>query len=439
MTKAAAPLTRRQLTAWRNALFAVFGLCGLGFASWAARVPAVSESLDLRTDELGILLFGLAAGSIIGLVASGHLVARFGARTVITWTLIGAPIGISLAAFGATTVQLFALTFVGLMIYGASMGICDVAMNVSGAANERALQRTIMPVFHAFFSFGTMLGAGIGALAEILGIPLDVHIGVLSIAMIAAALVTVRFVLPETVAGEEAHTDEAPAQGWRERLGAWRDSGTLLIGLIVLGMAFAEGSANDWLAYAMVNGHDTSPETGAIVFGVFVTAMTAGRLAGVPVLDRFGRVPVLRVSAVLATVGLLMLIFVPVVWIAIVGVVLWGLGASLGFPVGMSAAADDPKRAAGRVSVVATIGYTAFLVGPPVIGFLGEQVGILGGMLIVLVLVAVAGAVSQAARERGGAMKIAEQSATPAPSEPASEGIPAPAPAPADRPDRANL
>ena len=95
-----------------------------------------------------------------------------------------------------------------------------------------------------------------------------------------------------------------------------------------------------------------------------------------------------------------MLIMVPVVWIAIVGTVLWGLGASLGFPVGMSAAADDPRKAAARVSAVATIGYVAFLVGPPSIGFLGDHVGILNGLLLVLVLVAIAGVASPAARER---------------------------------------
>jgi MFS family permease len=421
------------LTGWRNALFSVFGLCGLGFASWAARVPAVSESLGLRADQLGILLFGLAVGSIVGLVASGHLVARFGARTIITWTLVGAPLGISLAAFGATTLQVFAVSFIGLMVYGASMGICDVAMNVSGAANERALGRTIMPVFHAFFSIGTMLGAALGALAEFLAVPLDVHIGALAVLMIAAAFVTVRHLVPETVIVEDHHTKESPAQSWRERLGAWRDGSTLLIGLIVLGMAFAEGSANDWLAYAMVNGHGTDAGTGAVVFGVFVTAMTVGRLAGVPILDRFGRVPVLRGSAVLAAIGLLLLIFVPIVWIAIAGVVLWGLGASLGFPVGMSAAADDPKKAAGRVSVVATIGYMAFLVGPPVIGFLAEGFGVLNGMLVVLVLVAVAGVVSHAAREPRGEAR-SDQVGAPTASEPQNSGHRDPQPS--DRPSK---
>ena len=127
--------------------------------------------------------------------------------------------------------------------------------------------------------------------------------------------------------------------------------------------------------------------------------MTVGRLAGVRALDRFGRVPVLRATAVLAAVGLLLFIFVPVLWVDLAGVVLWGLGASLGFPVGMSAAADDPHKAAARVSAVASIGYLAFLVGPPAIGFLGNQFGILLALLLVLVLVAMSGLVSFSARK----------------------------------------
>jgi len=149
----------------------------------------------------------------------------------------------------------------------------------------------------------------------------------------------------------------------------------------------------------MVDGHGVDNATGAMVFGIFVTAMTVGRVGGVYLLDRFGRVPVLRVSAVFAAVGLVVVIFSPFPWLAGVGVVLWGLGSALGFPVGMSAAADDPRNAAARVSAVATIGYLAFLVGPPLVGFVGEQVGLLNALLMVLALVAVAGIVSPAARK----------------------------------------
>ena len=178
----------------------------------------------------------------------------------------------------------------------------------------------------------------------------------------------------------------------------WRDRKTILIGLIVLGMAFAEGSANDWLALAMVDGHGVSNASGALILGVFLTAMTIGRIAGVKVLDRYGRVPVLRATAALAVVGLLVVIFAPTP-IAVIGVVLWGLGASLGFPVGMSAAADDPATAGARVSAVATIGYLAFLVGPPLLGFLGDHFGLLHALLVVVVLIAVAGLISGGARE----------------------------------------
>jgi fucose permease len=308
-----------------------------------------------------------------------------------------AAIALTMTAVSVTILGSFAASFIALIVFGCCLGTCDVAMNVSGAANERALGRSTMPIYHAFFSIGTVIGAGWGALAQALDLPLPVHIGILAVVMIATTLIATRFLLPEVDPG----TAEDPHQPttWRERLGIWRDPRTILIGLIVLGFAFTEGSSNDWTSYAMVNGHHATKTVGAIVYGVFVVSMTIGRLGGVRLIDRFGRVPMLRATFAFAVVGLLIFIFVPVLWIDIVGIVLWGFGASLGFPIGMSAAADDPRKAAARVSAVATIGYCAFLVGPPVIGLLGDNFGILHALLLVLVLVGLAGAVSFAARE----------------------------------------
>jgi fucose permease len=385
------------VTAWRNALFVIFASCGISISSIAARIPTISLALSLTTAEVGLLLSAMAVGSIIGLVASGHLVANIGARRTIVLAYTVLAVALSVAGFGIAMFGSFGLSFGALIVVGGSMGTCDVAMNVSGAANERTIGRTVMPIYHAFFSIGTVVGAGLGSLAEALHIPLELHVTALAILTLAAVIVVSRFLMSETAvaAGEEPH----PASTWRTRLAIWRDPRTILIGLVVLGFAFTEGSSNDWLAYSMVHGHGTNRAIGAAVYGVYVTAMTVGRLAGVRVLDRFGRVPVLRATAVLAAVGLLLFIFVPVFWIDMVGVVFWGLGASLGFPVGMSAAADDPRRAAARVSAVASIGYLAFLVGPPTIGFLGNQFGILNGLLLVLLLVAMSGTVSFAARK----------------------------------------
>jgi fucose permease len=296
---------------------------------------------------------------------------------------------------------LFSVSFAGLVLFGLGSGLTDVAMNVSGAANERVLGKTVMPIFHAFFSFGTMVGAGLGALAEFVKLPVLTHMAIIAVLVIAAAIVAVRIMQSEHVIEQHAAQDPTPppAGTWRSRLGVWLEPRTLLIGLIVLGAAFSEGSANDWLGLAMVDGHHVENWQGALVFGLFVTAMTVGRLAGVKVLDRYGRVPVLRGSFLLAAVSLLVFIIVPNPIVAALAAIGWGLGSALGFPVGMSAAADDPARAAARVGVVATIGYFAFLVGPPVIGFIGDRIGLLLALLVVLVLVGVGLLVSGAARE----------------------------------------
>ncbi len=402
---ATAPLTRPQIVAWRNAVFAIFALSGVALASWVARTPSIRDVLGASTFQMGLLVFGLALGSIVGLTTSSHVLARIGSATTIRISLLAVAIGLVITSIGASTAS-FAVVAIGLAIFGLGNGTCDVAMNVEGAANERALHRTVMPLFHALFSGGTIVGAALGAAAEFAGLSIVAHLVIIAALIAAGALFAVRYLQPDpAVAAAELASLEQPAgdgtgkSAGRSRLGIWRDRRTLLIGLIVLGMAFAEGSANDWLALAMVDGHGVGNATGALIFGIFVTAMTAGRVGGVWLLDRFGRVPVLRVSAVFAGVGLVTVIFAPMAWLAAVGVVLWGLGSALGFPVGMSAAADDPVNAAARVSAVATIGYLAFLCGPPLIGFVGEHVGLLNALLLVLVLVAIAGIVSPAARK----------------------------------------
>ncbi len=408
-TSYAGGLTRGQVVAWRNAIFAIFAICGVAMATWVSRIPSVRDAFHADTFTVGILAFGIAAGSIFGLVASSHIISRLGAARTIFIMLFSGGIGLTIAAIAATVGPNFALTIAGLVIFGAAFGICDVAMNVNGAAQERVLGKPIMPIFHAFFSFGTMAGAGIAVLAEVLHLSIAAHVGIIAALMFVTVLFAVRHLQSEHIVEDGAEVaDDDHSKTWRGRLSIWKDPRTILIGLIVLGMAFTEGSANDWLALAMVDGHNVTKANGALIFGIFVTAMTVGRLAGVKVLERFGRVPVLRGTAVLAVVGLVIVIFGPNAYVATVGVVLWGLGASLGFPVGMSAAADDPKTAAARVSAVATIGYFAFLVGPPAIGFLGQHFGLLNGLLAVLVLVVVAGIVSGAAREPGNAKGVAK-------------------------------
>jgi MFS family permease len=117
-------------------------------------------------------------------------------------------------------------------------------------------------------------------------------------------------------------------------------------------------------------------------------------------LDSFGRLPVLWGSMAVAAAGVLLVVLGGVPLLVVPGIVLWGLGASLGFPVGMSAAADDPAKAAARVSVVSTIGYTAFLAGPPLLGFLGAHFGVLNALLVVSVILVPSALAVPAARRQ---------------------------------------
>ena len=401
------------LLRWRNAVFVIFWLCGFMFASWASRVPTVRDTLDASTSQMGLLILGLAVGSVLGLFASSHVIARLGATAALLVCLSLASAGLVLLGLLATFIPSLLILFVALMTFGVGYAISDVAMNLSGAANERQIGKTLMPMYHASFSIGTMLGAGFGALLEHAAVPLGVHLVGVGIAALVASRVAVRFLQPAEHASEAEESspdsgidamadplsDTPSPQGWQARLAVWRDPRILVIGVIVLGMAFAEGSANDWLSLAAVDGYGITNAGGAAVFGVFVTAMTLGRLFGGKVLDRFGRVPVLRGTAVFAVVGLVLVILGPNIGVALVGVVFWGLGASLGFPVGMSAAADDPKTATASVAAVATIGYFAFLIGPPLIGFLGQQIGLLNAFWVVAVLAVLAGLCAPAARE----------------------------------------
>jgi len=379
-------------------VFITFALNGVAVATWISRLPAVAEILDLGPAQIGLLLFGAAAGAILGLLAAAAIVHRFGARgTIIIMFVIGGG-GLSLLAVATSAVPVFGLAIAAMAIFGFAWSICDVAMNVEGTVVEREMGRTLMPWFHASWSLGSVAGAGIGAAFAFAQIVPGIHFAVIGVVLLATAVLIPRL-LPRTLDDEATEAAAGERSGFRAQLAAWAEPRTLLIGVLVLGMAFAEGSANDWLTVAMNVDRGYDDAQSALLFALFAIAMTAGRIAGVPVLDRFGRVPVLRVAVVMAALGLAVVILIPFPPVMIVGIVVWGLGASLGFPVGMSAAGDNPVGAAARVSAVATIAYCAFLVGPPLIGVVGEHIGILNALWIVFGLIVVAGLAVPAARE----------------------------------------
>ncbi|GAA3575097.1 MFS transporter [Microlunatus spumicola] len=376
-----------------RATYAAFIATGFAFASWASEIPQVRDRLSLSSAELGLVLLAIAAGSVISLPLAGPVVARIGSlRTVQLMALVDA---VALVVVGLGYLGGVVPVVVGLFLFGFGQGAWDVAMNVQGAVVERRVGRAIMPRFHAGFSVGTVGGALSGAALVGLGVGVTVHLVVVGVVVAAVVPFAVRGFVPDA---EERAPEDGPAPERRSALAAWREPRTLLVGLFVLAFAFAEGTGNDWTSVALIDGYGTSRVVGILGFATFLAAMTAGRWFGPELLDRYGRVVVCRVMAAASVAGLLLFVFGGHPALAFAGAVLWGAGLSLGFPVGMSAGADDPAHAASRVSVIASVGYLAFLGGPPLIGFLGEHVGVLRALTAVAVLLAMAVAIAGSVR-----------------------------------------
>lgn len=386
----------QRVRAARDGVAVVFAVNGLLVASFISRVPDVRARLGLDNGALGVLLLAMALGSLAALPLSGALVSRFGGAAVVRAGAVVAAVGAATAGIGIEVAASVPLVAGALLLLGAGIGAWDVAMNLEAAQVERRLARSIMSRFHAGFSLGTVAGAGLAVGVTAGGIGPVVHLGcaaVLACALTWAA--AARFL------GAAPATSAARGSGGPERgRSAWREPRTLAIGVMVLAFAVTEGSANGWLTVALIDGHGAAHWVGVAGYALFVAAMTAGRLAGPWALDRWGRAPTLWVTTVLALVGLLVVVLGSGPLAVGLGILLWGLGASLGFPVGMSAASDDPERAAARVSVVATIGYAAFLAGPPLLGWLGDAVGTLRALLAVAVLMVPAAVAVLATRSK---------------------------------------
>lgn len=417
-------------TARRNALFALFFLPGVTMASWITRTPDVRDLVGASTAQMGFILFGLSVGSMLGILGSGALVARWGTRPVIAAGIVAVAAGAAVVGVGAA-VGSGLVVAVGLGLFGCGMGSGEIALNVEGAEVERALGRSTLPALHGFFSLGTVVGATVGMVLTAVAFPVAAHLALVAVVVLGVLVVAVRH-LPVGVGKRDrgaATAEPAAAPVGAPRTPLWRDTRLVLLGCFILALALAEGAANDWLPLVMVDGHGLDAALGSAVYAVFAAAMTAGRMVGGRLVDRFGRATVLAGSALVGAVGIGLVSLVDHQGVAVGAAVLWGLGASLAFPVALSAAGDsgpdgpDGEDGAARVSLAATLGYVAFLVGPPVLGVLGEHVGLRHALLVVMALVVLAVLATPAARpRRDDPADTADAADTADPADPADTG-----------------
>ncbi|CAK6491460.1 Inner membrane protein YbjJ [Pantoea sp. Nvir] len=379
-------MTPQQQTHGKWAIFGLMFIPGFTWASWVSRTPFMRDTLHASTELMGMILFGFSCGSMLGVLLAGKLIAQLGTQRVMRYGMVLLLGGLVLMALSLTLTSALGV-FASLTLLGSGTALMDVVINVEGAAFERALGRSIMTTIHGFFSLGTLAGALAGLAMTAADISTSLHFAAVLLCNVLIIAVALRH-LPATSDGErseQAHSGGFIAQVRHEL----RDRQLLILGVVILAMALAEGSANDWLPLLMIDGHNLSHTQGTLVYAGFTAGMTLGRFLGGYVVDRIGRVWMLRASAFSAALGLMLVIFSDNSWLAAAAVLFWGIGAALGFPLTVSAAGDG-NNSAIRVTIAATLGYLAFLVGPPGLGFIGEHAGLRMAMLPVLALVVIA-------------------------------------------------
>jgi MFS family permease len=392
--------SRHEFSGWYRALLILFAMLGLTNASLLARLPEVRDAVDTTTAGIGFILLGFAIGSLGGLAVAGRIIERVGIRPIVVWGFVASGVAVlaqSLAIAAGSTVGLF----LGFLFLGLVGSATDVAINVSGAALEQSMSKTVMPMLHAGWSVGTFAGVGIGAIATTVHFPLVAQLVILAIATTAIGVIATRTLHSASSSTRPQPADtSAPTPLWKSPL-------VLALGAGIFSITLAEGASNDWLVLAIVDDYGESRTNGAIAYAVLMAAMIVTRVTGGWISDRLGRARTLQMFAVIGAAGIVLVILGDNLALAYAGAAMWGMGVALGFPLFLSAAGEG-KNAARRVSFVASAGYMAFLVGPPVLGVVAQ-----GSELLTMFWI-LAGATLAAAffaRAAGGRQSTPTQSA----------------------------
>jgi MFS family permease len=401
----AAPVRR-----WRNAIIAAFALGGVTVASWGPRMPAIRSELGVSTGTIGVLVACSTVGSIVGLLLARYALHRLGGRGAVMSAELVMAAALVLMGLGVMSRSVL-IVGVGFTIVGLGLGTLDVSINVEGAAAERAAGRTLLPLMHAGWSAGAAVGAGIGALCAATEVGPAVQFLLLAGLVLVVGAFMSRDIPPETPQEPEAKPPLPWSVRIRRWLHGWSDRRLLLIGLVLLGVEFGEGSANNWLSLAVKQSHAQPPAIAALFLTLFAVSEASTRAVAGPLVDRLGRVRMLRYTTALGVAGVALFVLAHSIWLVAIGVILWAIGVSMGFPLGMSAAAEGAD-APTQVSVAASIGYQASLIGPPVIGFLAESVGLLSSLWVLAALFLAAFAAAGSLRPRpagpGGSVLAAD-------------------------------
>lgn len=345
----------------RRVVSATFFLCGTLIGMWASRIPDIKNATGLDEGGFGLLLLVMACGAFVAFPFTGILIDRMGAAPVSKGLAVAVVAAFTMIGLAPTTPLLAAAMFLSGFCFGA----LDVAMNGWGAEVEKVLSRPVMSSFHGLYS----LGAGVSAAAGGAAIGMEFSVARHFVLWAAISVPFIVWICREpwpNMDGEAEKSGKAP-------LFALPKGALVLVGLIALVAALGEGAVTDWAALYQIEDLGYAESIAPTAFTVFSIAMVIMRLAGDRVIARYGPVPVARMSGVVALLGCLLLVSGYSLWVVWAGCFVMGLGYAVLFPLAMSRAASDPHMSKGAaLAAVATLGYGAFLFGPPLLGFIGD-------------------------------------------------------------------
>ncbi|MER6417897.1 MFS transporter [Streptomyces sp. NPDC001137] len=383
-----------DLTRLRIALTVFFALDGFIFAGWVVRIPAIKEQTGASAAALGLALLGVSAGAVITMVLTGRLCRRYGSHAVTVVCGILLSLSVALPPLTHSAVALGAV----LLVFGAAYGGINVAFNSAAVDLVAALRRPIMPSFHAAFSLGGMLGAGLGGLVAGHLSPTRHLLGLTCIGLVVTAVAGRSLLRRQPPKPPEPTGDQG--QDGPRRLDGRRRGLVAVFGLIALCTAYGEGAMADWGALHLEQDLGASAGAAALGYSCFALAMTAGRLTGTTLLERLGRTRTVIAGGATAALGMLAGSLAPSLWAALIGFAVTGLGLANLFPVAVERAGT--LAGPGGVATASTLGYGGMLLGPPAIGFMADWFSLPTALTSVALLAAVAALIGLVTRRTAG-------------------------------------
>jgi MFS family permease len=341
------------------AVVAAFFVHGLLFASWTAHIPSIKAALGIGNGTLGLALLGAPVGSVTAIWVTAYLVPRLGSRRVVQIAVVGYALSGTLVGLAGSVPELF----LALLLWGAFMGMLDIAMNAQGIAVEHARGRPLLNGMHACWSLGAFAGAGSGALGVAVGLRLTPQLLILGIPTAAITVLLSARMLADQAA-PKSETDPAPPPTRRTLSVA-----VLLLGAIAFASMLCEGAAADWSSVYLRDSVGGRPAIAGLGYTVFALAMVIVRMTGDRLLARFGARRVIPLLAAVAAAALASALAIGTVAVGLVAFFLLGLGVGAVVPTTFSAAGRLPGIHPGRsVAGVSGLGWAGFVLGPPVIG-----------------------------------------------------------------------